>query len=216
MKRIALPAFPDGVIVYELPAMRSLGKCVFCVPAGFEAVRMRDGCLSGLCREGDRVFLNAKKGLLGINCKDRADSHLYVCKKQVGKPLKWGIGDIPYDEGKGGMPILYGANGTLRISVADLTKLMHHVMGGARRFDTRKIGQYLEAEIAAQIRIKLTEAVQKNGLASAALRLDQLAAAIKPGLAGVLDQMGIWPEAFTVDSVEPVTPYISGSGRDQG
>jgi hypothetical protein len=181
---------------------------MFCVPAGFEAARMMDGILSKLYREGDRICINARK--------DPPDTHLYICKKQVSKPLKWGMGDIPYYAEQGGLPVLYGANGTLRILVANMTKLLQYIMGGMIKLDTEKIGRYLEADIAAHIKRKLMESVQKNGLVAAASRPDLIAAAIKPELAIILDRLGIWPEAFTVDSVEVLAPGTPQAGREQG
>jgi hypothetical protein len=214
MKRITLPVFPDGVIVYEFPSLGSMGKCEYCVPAGFEAAVMKDGCLSDLYREGDRICLNVKKGLFGIKRKDIKDTHLYICKKQVNKPLKWGVGDIPYYAEPGGPPKMYGANGSLRISVQNMTKLIRHIMGGMLKLDTCKIGQYVEADIAAHIKFKLMESVQKNGLSAAALRPDLLAAAMKTTLSSDFDLLGIWLEIFTVDSVEAMTPSVPGSGRE--
>jgi hypothetical protein len=210
MKRIALPAYPDGVIVFEYPDIKSMGKCEFYVPAGFEAAVMKDGSLSDLYREGDRILLGAREGRPG----GVPDMHLYICKKQINMPLKWGVGDIPFYDSPGGPPKLYGANGTLRISVQNLTKLLKCIMGSVQKTDTRRIGQYLEADIAAHIKTKLMESVQENGLGAAALKPGLIAAAIKPMLFKDFDRLGIWLESITVDSVEAAAPYVPEGLRE--
>lgn len=214
MKQISLPALPDGVIVFEYPEIKSVGKCEFYVPAGFEAVVMRDGILSNLYREGDCIRLGAKEGLLGIKVNDPADTHLYICKKQIDKPLKWGVGDIPYYDAPGNPPVLYGANGMLRISIQNMRKLIQNIMGGKLTVDTRKIGKYLDADIAAHVKAKLMESVQKSGLNKAALKPEQLADSMKAALFNDFDRLGIWLETLSIDAVEVMTPYDFHGGQE--
>ena len=112
MSRIQVSDMPPNALVWQRAVAQEDDIRGLVVPPGHEVVLYHGGDYLGPYREGDSPALPKSGGI--FRRRKAENARLYVCRRQLPRPLYWGLGELPAPGGG-----VFGASGQLRLSLSN-------------------------------------------------------------------------------------------------
>lgn len=194
MEYIDVNKMPPDALVRRYDIKRPAAVQGFTVPPGYEAVVYHAGDYTGPFREGDGLELPKPSGLFKRKFPD--DVAVYICRRQLPKPLYWGLGGLPASGGG-----TFGASGQLGLSLSNARVLVRQLCAEQTQLDEAALTRRLETLVVAHIRPALISQVEGMGMRAAKAGLDRLSAGVKEALNPRLYDLGLGLSSLLVENL---------------
>lgn len=194
MDNISLHEMPVDALVWRCDIQQPAAGKGFFIPAGFEAVVYYAGDYQGPYREGDKLVLPKSPGF--FKRKFPTDVSVFFCRKQLPKPLYWGLGELPAPDGG-----IFGASGQLRLSLSNARMLARQMSGSQVHMGDAELTRCLETLVVENIRPVLIRQVAIMGIQSAKAELDVLSKSVVDALSPKLEELGLSLSSLLVENL---------------
>lgn len=197
MKNFDLSQAPLNFFVWRIPKEYLSTAQKLTVPLGFEIIARREGEFSDIYRPGDSLIVGERGGLFRQSHQKTED--VYLCKKEMSKPLIWGLGDMPRSDSCASG--LFGACGQMRLSVSNARLLVQKLCAGINILEEKEFSRQLEIIIVQGIRPAMMASVEKLTFDEALRQLDHLADETSALLKPSLFQVGLQLDTLMIENL---------------
>lgn len=191
----------------DIESIEDVAKCVFdgtlgynvtvTVPAGMEALYLRNGAVINVLREGESVINNANL-LKAAFTRCKETSRIFALNRSKQFTALWGTGGIGFYDKKGNLK-LAGANGSYQFAVDNAQALLRK-FGYPDCITAETVKNQLKGIVTGVVKEQVLAAIDKGGY-NVGGRTGSIQAQVQTRLEKVFSEYGLFLDMILIDEV---------------